>query len=136
MGRVTRRPPVRAWLAAGDRGDVDAFDRYLHPDVVVHAPLGLSTTGVDAEKSVWADAKRAMPDIRHEVQETISDDTRVVARVVVTGTVIADFAGIEASAKAVQIDQAVIAHFRDGLIVEAWEIADTGSLLRQVSATD
>ena len=28
---------LRAWLAAGDRGDVDAFDRYLHPEVVVHA---------------------------------------------------------------------------------------------------
>ncbi len=48
-----------AWLAAGDRGDVDEFDQYLHSEVVVHAPLGLSTTGVEAEKDVWADAKRA-----------------------------------------------------------------------------
>ena len=46
-----------AWLAAGDRGDVDEFDRYLHPEVVVHAPLGLSTTGAEAEKAVWADGK-------------------------------------------------------------------------------
>ncbi len=47
---------LRDWLAA-DRGDVDAFDRYLHPGVIVHAPLGLSTRGVEAEKAVWADAK-------------------------------------------------------------------------------
>ena len=32
------------WLAAGDAGDLDAFDVLLHPDAVVHAPLGLSTT--------------------------------------------------------------------------------------------
>jgi SnoaL-like protein len=63
-----------AWLAAGDRGDVEEFDRYLHPEVVVHAPLGLSTTGIEAEKAVWADAKRAMPEIRHEVQETMAPD--------------------------------------------------------------
>ena len=31
-----------------------------------------------------------------------------------------------------EIDQVVFVHFRDGLIVEAWEIADTGSLLRQL----
>ena len=57
-----------------------------------------------------------------------------VARVVVTGTLVTEFAGIDASGETFQIDQAVIAHFRDGLIVEAWEIADTAALLRQVGA--
>ena len=123
---------LRLWLAAGDRGDVDEFDRYLHPEVVVHAPLGLSTTGVEAEKAVWADGKRAMPDIRHEVQETMSSGSRAMARVVVTGTMSGEFAGISATGKSFEIDQVVFAHFRDGLIVEAWEIADTGSLLRQL----
>ena len=122
------------WLAAGDRGDVDEFDRYLHPEVVVHAPLGLSTTGIDAERAVWADAKQAMPDIRHEVQETLSSGKRAMARVVVTATMRGEFAGISAAGRSFEIDQIVFAHFRDGLIVEAWEIADTGSLLRQLDA--
>ena len=34
---------VARWLAAGDAGDVEAFDELLHGDVVVHAPRGLST---------------------------------------------------------------------------------------------
>jgi len=38
---------VFRWLAAGDAGDLDAFDELLHPDAIVHAPLGLSTTTVD-----------------------------------------------------------------------------------------
>ena len=121
-----------AWLAAGDRGDVSEFDRYLHPKVVVHAPLGLSTTGIAAEKAVWADAKRAIPDIRHEVQETMGSGSRAMARVVVAGTLHGEFAGIAADGEAFEIDQVVFAHFREGLIVEAWEIADTGSLLRQL----
>lgn len=121
-----------AWLAAGDRGDVDEFDRYLHPEVVVHAPLGLSTSGVEAEKAVWADGKRAIPDIRHEVQETMGSESRAMARVVVTGTFRSEFAGMSAAGKSFEIDQVVFAHFRDGLIVEAWEIADTGSLLGQL----
>ena len=123
---------LRAWLAAGDRGDVDEFDHYLHPEVVVHAPLGLSTRGIEAEKAVWADAKQAMPDIRHDVQETIGSPSRAVARVVVTGTLDGDFAGISAAGKTFEIDQVVFAHLRDGLIVEAWEIVDSASLLRQL----
>ena len=123
-----------AWLAAGDRGDVDEFDRYLHPNVVVHAPLGLSTTGVEAEKSVWADAKRAIPDISHAVQETLASDSTAMARVVVSGTLRGEFAGISAIGQSFEVDQAVVVHFRDGLIVEAWEIVDTGSLLRQLEA--
>lgn len=122
------------WLAAGDRGDVNAFERYLHPQVVVHAPLGLSTVGIDAEKAVWADGKRAMPDIRHDVQETMGSDTRAAARVIVRGTLVGDFAGITARGKTFEIDQVVFAHFRDGLIVEAWEIADTASLSLQLDA--
>ena len=121
-----------AWLAAGDRGDVDEFDRYLHPEVVVHAPLGLSTTGIAEEKAVWADAKRAMPDIRHDVQETMGSESRAMARVVVTGTLRGEFGGIAADGEAFEIDHVVFAHFKEGLIVEAWEIADTGSLLRQL----
>ena len=119
-------------VGAGDRGDVEEFDRYLHPDVVVHAPLGLSTTGVHSEKAVWADAKRAMPDLHHHVQETISSGSRASARVVVTGTLTGEFAGITADGKPFQIDQVIFAHFDGGLIVEAWEIADTGSLLTQI----
>jgi hypothetical protein len=34
------------------------------------------------------------------------------------------------------MDQAVIAHLRDGRIAEAWEIADVGALERQIVAGD
>jgi predicted ester cyclase len=123
---------VRRWLAAGDEGEVSAFDECLHPDVVVHAPLGLSTKGVEAEKEVWRRAKAAIPDIRHEIQETVSAGLTIAVRTVVTGTAMGEFAGIVASGQSFRIDQAVFAHLRDGKIVEAWEIADAGALLQQL----
>ena len=48
------------WLAAGDAGDVEAFDDLLHPDAVVHAPAGLTTTNLAEEKAVWQDALAAI----------------------------------------------------------------------------
>jgi len=127
-----RETVVSRWLAAGDAGDLDAFDDLLHPDAVIHAPLGLSTTRVDDEKAVWRDALAAMPDLRHEVQEVVVDGDVEMARVVVTGTMTAGFGGVEGSGRRFRIDQAVITHLRDGKVVEAWEIADIAALRAQV----
>jgi predicted ester cyclase len=128
-----RETVVFRWLAAGDAGDFDTFDELLHPDAVVHAPAGLSTTSIEEEKAVWRDALAAMPDLRHELQEVVVDGDLEMARVVVTGTMKGAFGGIEGSGHGFQIDQAVITHLRDGKVVEAWEIADIAALRDQVA---
>jgi len=122
---------VARWLAAGDAGDVDAFDALLHPDVVVRAPRGLSTTDREAEKQVWREAVAAMPDLRHEVQEVVVEGDVQVARVVVTGTLVQEFGGIPGRGRPFRMDQAVICHLDGGLIAEAWEIADVAALIDQ-----
>jgi predicted ester cyclase len=124
---------VFRWLAAGDAGDLDAFDELLHPDVVVHAPLGLSTTNLDDEKAGWKDALAAMPDLRHDLQEVVMAGDVEMARVVVTGTMAGGFAGLEESGRSFRIDQAVITHLRGGKVSEAWEIADIAALRAQVA---
>ena len=122
---------VARWLAAGDSGDVEAFDDLLHRDVVVHAPRGLSTEDLESEKQVWRDALTAMPDLRHEVQEVLAQGNVEMARVIVTGTLRHDFAGVPGSGRSFRMDQAVIGHLAGGKITEAWEIADVGSLVDQ-----
>ncbi|MCA1780945.1 MAG: ester cyclase [Dermatophilaceae bacterium] len=130
--REVHQSVVSSWLAAGDAGDVDAFDGLLHADVVVHAPVGLSTTSAEAEKDVWRHALAAIPDLRHAVQEVLVDGDVEMARVVVTGTVQSEFGGVAATGRGFRIDQAVITHLRDGKVAEAWEIADIAALRSQV----
>ena len=126
---------VWRWLAAGDAGDFDAFDDLLHPDVIVHAPAGLSTGSAAEEKTVWRDALSAMPDLTHAVQEVVVDGDIEMARVVVTGTMAASFGGVAGTGHPFRIDQAVITHLRDGKVAEAWEIADIAALRAQVADT-
>lgn len=128
-----RKTVVYRWLAAGDAGEFDAFDDLLHPDAIVHAPLGLSTTSVEDEKRVWKDALAAMPDLRHDVQEVVVDGDVEMARVVVTGTLRASFGGVQGTGRSFRIDQAVITHLRDGKVAEAWEIADVAAIREQVA---
>ncbi|KJL34397.1 ester cyclase [Microbacterium azadirachtae] len=121
------------WLAAGDSGNLDEFDRFMHADVVVHAPAGLSTTGRDEEKQVWRDALASLHGLRHEIQEILADGDTEMARVIVTGTIVGDLGSVTTEAtgagRAFTLDQAIICHLRDGLIAEAWEIADIAALL-------
>lgn len=124
-------PVVVRWLAAGDSGDVEAFDRLLHADVVVHAPRGLSTSDLESEKQVWRDAVAAIPDLRHAVQEVVIQGNVEMARVIVMGTLVRDFAGVSGGGRSFRMDQAVICHLVGGKIVEAWEIADVGALSDQ-----
>ena len=128
-----RQTVVFQWLAAGDAGELDAFDHLLHPDAVVHAPAGLSTTSAEEEKTVWRDAKAAIHNLQHEVQEIVTDGDVEMARVVVTGTLTSEFGGLQGSGQRFRIDQAVIVHLREGKIAEAWEIADMATLTVQVS---
>jgi predicted ester cyclase len=128
-----RESVIYRWLAAGDAGELRAFEDLLLPDAVIHAPRGLSTTSLEAERAVWREALAAMPDLRHEVQEVVADRDVEMARVVVTGTMARAFAGVEGSNRSFRMDQAVIAHLRDGRIAEAWEIADVAALESQVT---
>ena len=56
-----------------------------------------------------------------------------MARVVVTGTMRTSLAGVDGTGRSFRIDQAGIAHLRDGKVAEAWEIADIAALRAQVA---
>lgn len=126
------RSLLESLLAAGDAGDLEAFDLYLHEDVVIHAPAGLSTVGIDSERESWRQALAAMPGLNHTVIDILSGPTTEAARAVVTGTFDGTYGGLSARGRSFQFDQAVFAHIRDGKISEMWEIVDVDSLRRQL----
>jgi steroid delta-isomerase-like uncharacterized protein len=123
---------VREWLAAGDRGETQLFHRFLHEDVVVHAPLGLSSVGIDAERAVWERVRAGVPDLRHDVKEVISSEDSVAVRSIASGTHLGEFLGLPPTGRTWAVDHATFAIIRSGKIAEVWEIADSGSLLDQL----
>jgi len=123
---------ITALFAAGDAGDLEAFDQYLHDDVIVHAPAGLSTVGLERERESWRKAKSAIPDIHHEFVDVFSSPTAEAARAIVTGTMYGSYGGLSSEGRAFKIDQAVFARIRDGKITELWEIVDTSVLREQL----
>jgi predicted ester cyclase len=119
-------------FAAGDAGDLDAFDQYLHDDVIVHAPAGLSTAGLASERESWRKARSAMPDLHHQFMDVFSTPTAEAARCIVTGTLRGSYGGFTSAGRSFRVDQAVFAHVKDGKITELWEIIDTAVLHEQL----
>jgi predicted ester cyclase len=123
---------LRGLFAAGDAGDLEAFDLYLHDDVIVHAPAGLSTVGLENERESWRKAKLAIPDLHHEFFDVLSSPTLIAARTVVTGTMRGSYGGLLAQGRSFRVDQAIFAHVLDSKIAELWEIVDTAVLREQL----
>jgi len=121
-------------FAAGDAGEVDSFGLYLHDDVVVHAPAGLSTVGIESEKESWRKAKATMPDLRHEFVDVLTTPSSQAARTVVSGTMRGTYGGLTAEGRRFSTDQAVFARVRDGKISELWEIVDVSAIRDQLAA--
>jgi predicted ester cyclase len=119
---------IERWFEAGDSGDLSRFDEVLHPDVVVHAPLDLSTRGIEAEREVWRAAREALPGLHHEILEVVSQRSSIVARAVVTGTFAKSVGGLPPTGRPFRIQQMVLVHVANERIVEAWEIADLSPL--------
>jgi predicted ester cyclase len=125
---------LESLVAAGDAGEADSFGRYMHDDVVVHVPAGLSTCGLVSEQESWRRAKAAISDLRHEFVDVLTTPSSEAARTVVTGTLRGTYGGFTAEGRRFTIDQAVFAHVRDGRISELWEIIDVASLSDQLGA--
>lgn len=126
------RSLLESVFAAGDAGDVDAFGQFMHDDVVVHAPAGLSTRGLDSEKQSWRKAVLAMAGLHHKFVDVLVTPSVEAARTVVTGTFSGTYGGLSAQGREFRIDQAVFAHIRDGKIAELWEFVDVDSLREQL----
>ena len=112
------RSVIVALFSAGDAGDLAAFEQYLDEEVVVHAPAGLSTAGLEAERESWRKAKAAMPDIHDEFIDVFGNPTAEGARAIVSGTMVGSYGGFSAQGRPFKADQSVFAHMRDGKIVE------------------
>lgn len=126
---------LHRFIAAADAGQLERFPEFLHANVVVHAPLGLSTSGIEAEQAVWRDALESMPGIEHRLIDVVATDTFIAGRAVVVGTMRGEFAGIDASGRSFKVDQAWFMRVRDGKAEEIWEVVDSAALLQQLGVT-
>ena len=101
----------------------DCIDHHIPPEL---------PTGPEGVKLWFISAFTAFPDCHISIQDTITENDKVVIRFKFSGTHQGIFMGQPATGKPFSITSMAIARIADGKIVEWWENADALSLMQQL----
>lgn len=116
-------------------GDIDLLDDICTPDVVDHSPLG-EVSGREELKAQIAGIRESFEGFSATVEDVVAEGDTVAMRVTLRGEHVGEFMGVEATGKAVTIDNMVFTRIEDGKIAERWVQPDLLGLMRQVGAVD
>ena len=125
----------RAIIEAVSRGDADALDGLMRPDVVDHNPIPNQSPGIAGFKQWMASARASFPDLHGAVEDVLAERDRVAGRVVFSGSQQGDLAGVEPTGKRISFTAFHMVRFSGGLAAEWWGTADLLGVLQQLGAT-
>jgi steroid delta-isomerase-like uncharacterized protein len=125
----------RRIIDAISRGNADALDELMAPDIVDHNPVPDQVPGVEGMKQWMATARGSFPDLSGTVEDVLAEGDRVAARVMWHGTHAGEFLGVPPTGKTVSSPAFHIVLFSRGRAVEWWGTADLLTVLQQVGAT-
>jgi predicted ester cyclase len=108
------------------------IDELVESDATIRTPLPGDATGAGALKQVWVVLLRAFPDLHLTVEDLIGEGDKVVARIVVTGTHLGEYMGMEPTGKSIAYDEIFIFRFDNGRVVETWGVVDVFSQMKQL----
>jgi steroid delta-isomerase-like uncharacterized protein len=113
-------------------GRLEAADEYLADGFVNHDPFPGFPPGRDGMKQAGALFRAAFPDWHSTVHELLAERDKVVERFTARGTHRAEFMGIPATGRSVEMDGINIFRLEDGRIVERWGVLDQAGLMQRL----
>jgi steroid delta-isomerase-like uncharacterized protein len=124
---------ARQTMEALHQRDLDGVRAAVAPGARFYgwAPVPLD---VDGYQGFMSALLAAFPDSRFLVDDVIAEGDKVAVRHRLQGTHRAEFQGIPATGKQVEVGGIVIFRIENGAIVEAWLNADLMGMLQQLGA--
>jgi len=110
---------IKAAIAAVDKGDLEVFLTYVAPEFKLYAPSNSATpVSRDDYMAMVKMMTTAIPDMVHNVTEIFAVGDRVVLRVAIQGTHLAELQGIPPTGNKVTVSYIAIFRVKDGKAVE------------------
>jgi len=131
MSHAENTAVVRRFFAALDDQDLDTVGNLLASDYRLHFD-GNPEMDRAAGIGFFGAFLTAFPDIRHLVQDQLSDGDQVATRIMVRGTHQDEMMGIPATGNEIAISAINIVRFDEGKIAEHWVNSDALGMLVQL----
>lgn len=109
-------------------------DEVVDQELVWHGGSFGELRGLDQFKQLIGQFLTAFPDLRATVDDVMTSDDKVVARLTVTGTHQGDLMGIPATGKRATWTDINIYRVAGGKIVEEWFCGDYLGMMQQIGA--
>lgn len=127
-----QREVIRTWVEEViNKGNLSALDEIAHPEYVYRSP-DEELHGVNAIKDFFAMFRSAFPDLYLQIDDLVLEGDKSVNCFTLTGTHEGDFMGIAATGNPVKVHGMVLSRFKDGKIIEEWEVMDQLALFQQI----
>jgi predicted SnoaL-like aldol condensation-catalyzing enzyme len=111
--------------------NLDVIDEICAAAYISHMP-GVPDTDRAGDKQLVASMHAGFPDLEFELGEQIAEGDCVLHTLTGRGTHRAEFMGIPATGKRVEVTGMNINRIADGKIAEAWGVVDVLGLLQQI----
>ena len=111
------------------------IDELAHPDIVARGLRnadGTEVKGIPEFKQFFKVFTAAFPDVRAEIDFTLSEGDKVMAFMRCTGTHKGDELGLKATHKGVDFNGVAVIRVKDGKAVEAWNVFDFVTMYQQL----
>lgn len=124
---------VRAIYESGwSNGDFEPVAGWFADQVPLHVGGRTRITDLDDLIAIVTRWRTAFSDLRFEIDDLVAAGDVVAVRATLRGTHRAEWLGIEPRGAEIAVPHAFFHRFRDGLLVEVWEILDRDLLIGQL----
>lgn len=128
-GALIRRMHAEMW----NPGRWEKAPEFVAADVVTHLPgESQPVRGRDATIGFFKEIERGLPDRKLVVEDLLAQDDVVAIRATIRGTHTSTWFGVPATGREITVRELATFRVRDGLIDEAWIMADAYGTLRQL----
>lgn len=112
-------------------GNLEVLDALFHRDFVEHQ-RGFPTPDLDGLKRGIEYLRKAIPDIKLDIVDTIAEGDKVCFVLAGTGTHLGQFGPLPGTGTQLFLSVIDICRFEDGVIVEHWGIPDRMGIMEQI----
>ncbi len=126
---IVRRLYEEVW----NKRKLHLMGELVSPSHALHGPnFSGSSIGPEAYKRQVALFVAGFPDLRFTIEDTVTEENKVVVCWTLSGTHKGEFMGIPATSKKVSIEGITIHHIANGRIMDSYAMRDMWGLMQQL----
>jgi|SRR5665213_409965 len=114
-------------------GDLSVIDEVISDDFVEHEVMPGLEPNKDGVRQMFGMFRSVFRDAKFEVDGMIAEGDMLFALVRMKGIHQAEFMGVPASGRAIEVGVADYFRFENGKALEHWGVMDTGALMQQLT---